>query len=149
MISIMSQRRPSLACVLLFSSCVALVTTLCGRATYARDDGHWAERVGPEVAHWMGSLMQPDTVTNGNGISCCGEADASAALAALSNRPKIAWPAFSSGSPVSAPPFSLGANGTTACGTAGLRLLMALPPRGRLGWRQIPPPICPRVDPCG
>jgi len=54
----------------------ALAMTLCVSAGYARDDGHWAERVGPEVAEWMGSLMQPDTVKNGNGYSCCGEADA-------------------------------------------------------------------------
>jgi hypothetical protein len=32
--------------------------------------------VGKEVAEWMGSLLQPDTVKNGNGYSCCGEADA-------------------------------------------------------------------------
>jgi hypothetical protein len=72
----MFERRPLLACVLLFSFCLAPVTTLCVRASYARDDGHWADRLGQEVAEWMGSLMQPDTVKNGTGYSCCGEADA-------------------------------------------------------------------------
>ena len=51
------------------------VIALCPRPSHARDDGHWAERVGPEVAEWMGSLMQPDTVKDGAGYSCCGEAD--------------------------------------------------------------------------
>ena len=55
---------------------LAVVVALGVRGSYARDDGHWAERVGPEVAEWMGSLMQPDTVKNGTGYSCCGEADA-------------------------------------------------------------------------
>jgi hypothetical protein len=55
---------------------LAVVMALGVRGSYARDDGHWAERVGPEVAAWMGSLMQPDTVKNGTGYSCCGEADA-------------------------------------------------------------------------
>jgi hypothetical protein len=72
----MFERRPSLILVLSFSLSVALLITVCVRASYARDDGHWAERVGPEVAEWMGSLMQPDTVKNGQGYSCCGEADA-------------------------------------------------------------------------
>lgn len=62
--------------VLLFSFCLALVMTLGARSTYARDDGYWVEGVGPQIAEWMGSLMQPDTVTNGGGFSCCGEADA-------------------------------------------------------------------------
>jgi hypothetical protein len=72
----MLQKRPLFAGLLLFSFCVALVMTLCVRGSYARDDGHWAERVGPQIAEWMGSLMQPDTVKNGSGYSCCGEADA-------------------------------------------------------------------------
>jgi hypothetical protein len=68
------ETRPWLAWVL-FSFTLAVVTALCVRGSYARDDGHWAERVGPEVAEWMGSLMQPDTVKDGAGYSCCGEAD--------------------------------------------------------------------------
>jgi hypothetical protein len=44
--------------------------------------------------------------------------------------------------------LGLGAKGTTASVMAALRLLMALTPtRGRLGRRQISPPIYPRVDP--
>ena len=46
----------------------------------ARDDGHWEERVGVEIAKWMGALVQPDTMwKNGDhmvGTPCCGEADA-------------------------------------------------------------------------
>jgi len=76
MIDIMLRRRPSLAGVLLFSSCLTLVIALCPRPSHARDDGHWAERVGPQIAEWMGSLMQPDTVKSGSPYSCCGEADA-------------------------------------------------------------------------
>jgi len=70
------QRRPSPVWVFLFLWCAALVMTLCARSSYARDDGHWAERVGPQIAEWMASLLQPDTVKNGGGYSCCGEADA-------------------------------------------------------------------------
>ena len=62
--------------MLLFSSCLTLVIALCPRPSHARDDGHWAERVGPQIAEWMGSLMQPDTVKSGSPYSCCGEADA-------------------------------------------------------------------------
>ena len=55
------ENRPWLARVL-FSFTLTVVMALCVRGSYARDDGHWAERVGPDVAEWMGSLMQPDTV---------------------------------------------------------------------------------------
>ena len=72
----MLQRGPSLGWVLLFSFCSILVMALWLRSSYARDDGHWPERVGPQIAEWMGSLMQPDAVKNGSGYSCCGEADA-------------------------------------------------------------------------
>jgi len=72
----MLRRRLLLAWVFLFSFCLVLLMTLCVPGSYARDDGHWAERVGPQIAEWMGGLMQPDTVKNGIGRSCCGEADA-------------------------------------------------------------------------
>ena len=62
MIDIMLPRRPSLAGLFLLSFCLALAVALYPRQGHARDDGHWAERVGPDVAEWMGSLMQPDTV---------------------------------------------------------------------------------------
>jgi hypothetical protein len=70
------QRRLSQIWVFLFLCCAALVMTLCARSSFARDDGHWVERVGPQIAEWMASLRQPDTVKNGAGYSCCGEADA-------------------------------------------------------------------------
>ena len=76
MIDTMLRRRPSLIGVLLFLCCLTLVIALCPRPSHARDDGHWAERVGPQIAERMGSLMQPDTVKSGSPYSCCGEADA-------------------------------------------------------------------------
>jgi hypothetical protein len=76
MIAIMLRRRLLLAWVSLFSFCFVLLMTLRVPGSYARDDGHWAERVGPQITEWMGGLMQPDTVKNGIGRSCCGEADA-------------------------------------------------------------------------
>jgi hypothetical protein len=68
-------RRPWLTWML-FWFCLAVFMALGVRGSYARDDGHWAERVGKDIAEWMASLMQPDTVKDGAGYSCCGEADA-------------------------------------------------------------------------
>jgi hypothetical protein len=52
---------------------VILAAGIC--AALARDLGQW-EYNDPAIREWFQELKQPDTISMGRGISCCGESDA-------------------------------------------------------------------------
>jgi hypothetical protein len=72
--------REVLGAVAVVGALILIALLVFSDRALARDDGHWEERVGVEIAKWMGALMQLDTMwTNGDhmvGTPCCGDADA-------------------------------------------------------------------------